>query len=295
MKKLLAKQVLPDEKNNYVIQLTIGHVSYACSVTATLIDLNSGLKDEMNVMKFFYKPKLDLNPETNSKNEFVHKDFLMSFEVVNDKRILKFKGSNKKYNDVEVYLEIDNNIDNEKMVIATPFKKKNQFYLNYKENYYLANGFVKFDEKVIDFNNSTGLLDWGRGVWPYKHEWFWGSLSYNANNYNLGFNIGWGFGDLSNATENMYFYKNKAYKVEKLFVNRNVDNYMDKWELYDNDKNIYLKFSPIYDNYTENKLIIVNTHCNQVYGKFNGYIKTNEGTINIDNLIGFIEHAVNRW
>lgn len=282
-------------KNNYVVQLTIGHVSYATSVTATLIDLNTGVKDEINVMKFFNKPKLDLNPENESLNEFIEKDFNMTFEVLKDKRILKFKGSNKKYKDVDIYLELKNDVDNEKMVIATPFKRKNQFYLNYKENYYIANGYVRFDDKEIDFNLSTGLLDWGRGVWPYKHEWFWGSLSYNCDEYNLGFNIGWGFGDLSNATENMYFYNNKAYKVGELIVKRNIDNYMDKWVLYDKDENIYLEFSPTYDNYTENKLVVVDTHCNQVYGKFKGYIKVNDKKIEINNLLGFIEHAVNRW
>ena len=46
----------------------------------------------------------------------------------------------KKYKNVEINLVVENDLDNEKMVISTPFKKKHQFYLNYKENYSKENG-----------------------------------------------------------------------------------------------------------------------------------------------------------
>ena len=27
----------------------------------------------------------------------------------------------------------------------------------------------------IDLNNDLGVMDWGRGIWPYKTYWIWGS------------------------------------------------------------------------------------------------------------------------
>lgn len=282
-------------KDKFVIQLTIGHVSYMCSVTATLINLDTGEKKEINSMKPFYIPKLDLDPENNSFNDYKSKDFYMSFEVRDNKRILFFKGSNKKYKNVEIRLEINNDVNNEKMVIATPFFKRKQFYLNYKENYYKAKGYANFDDDMVNFNNSQGLIDWGRGVWPYKHEWFWGNLTSFIDNVPFGFNIGWGFGDLSNATENMYFYNKKAYKINELIVKRNEKDYLKPWILEDKEKKIYLEFNPIYDNYTENKYIIINTHCNQVFGYFNGYIMVGKEKKEFSNLLAFIEHAVNKW
>ncbi len=281
--------------SKYVIQLTIGHVSYMCSVTATLINLENGDKKEVNVMKPFFIPKLELDPENNSFSEFKEKDFYMSFEVKDDKRILYFKGKNKKYQNVEIKLDVDNDPNNEKMVIATPFNKSTQFYLNYKENYYKANGYARFDDLVVDFTNSTGLVDWGRGVWPYKHEWFWGNLTSNINGVPFGFNIGWGFGNLENATENMFFYNKKAYKIGELKVSRDVNDYMKSWILKDDEDSIYLEFTPLYDNYTENKYVVIDTHCNQVYGYFKGYIKVDNQKIEFENLLAFIEHAVNKW
>lgn len=282
-------------KDTYSLQLTIGHVSYASSINATLIDLRDGTRYEIGAFNILKTPTLDLNPEEYSYNEYKDENLFMSFEVFEDKRILIVKGKNDKYKDVEIRLDIENDINNEKMVIATPFNKPTQFYLNYKENYYKVIGFVRFDDKEVSFDNATGLIDWGRGVWPYKHEWFWGNLTSYIDNVPFAFNIGWGFGDLSNASENMFFYNKKAYKLGELKVTRNANNYMDPWHLIDENGDIELHFTPIYDNYTFNKILFVNTHCDQVYGYFNGYIKVNGNKIHFNNLLAFIEHAVNKW
>ena len=282
-------------KDHYSLQLTLGHVSYMCSVAATLIDLDTGEKWEFGTMKPFFVPELDRDPEGESFNESMDKDFYLSFQVTKEKRFLYVKGSNTKYRRVEICLAIDNDVENEKMVIATPFKNPRQFYLNYKENYYSGTGTVQFDDKKVNFDGCTGLIDWGRGVWPYSHEWFWGNLTSHIDGVPFGFNIGWGFGDLSHATENMYFYNRKAYKVGRLQVKRDPKDYMKPWKLRDEENKIRMTFTPIYDNYTQNKYVIVDTHCNQVYGTFDGVIETEDGPKKFRNVLAFIEHAVNRW
>lgn len=282
-------------KDTYSLQLTIGHVSYACSINATLIDLKTGKRHEIGAFKLLKTPSLDYNPEENSYNEYKDDNLFMSFEVSEGKRILTVEGKNEKYKNVEIRLDVENDINNEKMVIATPFKKKKQFYLNYKENYYKVFGYVRFDEQEVNFDNATGLIDWGRGVWPYSHEWFWGNLTSFIDNIPFGFNIGWGFGDLSSATENMFFYNKKAYKLGHLKVTRNENNYMEPWHLIDENEDMELFFTPLYDNYTFNKILFVNTHCDQVYGYFNGYIKVDGKKIKFNNILAFIEHAVNKW
>lgn len=282
-------------KDHYSLQLTLGHVSYMCSVSATLIDLDTGKKYELGTMKPLFVPQLDLDPEQESFVDFMSRDFYLSYQVTKEKRMLYVKGSNAKYQNVEIRLVIDNDVENEKMVIATPFKNPKQFYLNYKENYYSGTGSVRFDDLVVDFDGCAGLIDWGRGVWPYSHEWFWGNLTSHIDGVPFGFNIGWGFGDLSHATENMYFYNKKAYKVGKLLVKRDKTDYMKPWKLKDEEGKIRMIFTPIYDNYTQNKYVVVDTHCDQVYGYFTGVIETEDGPKRFRNVLAFIEHAVNRW
>ena len=281
-------------KGHWVVQLTIGHVSYACSVTATLLNLDTGEKREVNRTRLFYVPTLDTDPEAPSVNEFQAKDFLMRFEVTDRVRQLTFTGKGEPWGDVEIRLDAENDPANHKMVIATPFKRPHQFYLNYKENYYRASGFARFGDLAVSLDGASGLLDWGRGIWPYRHEWWWGNLTARVDDADFGFNIGWGFGDLSHATENVFFYKRKAYKLGTLQVDME-GGYMDPWHLKDPSGRLELHFRPLYDNYTENKLLVVDTHCNQVYGLFDGYAMTDEGRVEFHDLLAFIEHAVNRW
>jgi hypothetical protein len=93
----------------------------------------------------------------------------------------------------------------------------------------------------------------------------------------------------------MFFYNKKAYKLGVLKVERNLSGYLAPWHIKDEEGTIELLFEPIFDNYTENKFVIIDTHCDQVYGYFNGFIKTSDGQKKVENILGFIEHAVNRW
>ena len=283
------------QKDHHVLQLTLGHVSYMCSVAATMIDLDTGEKWELGTMKPFYIPALDRNPEQPSRVSFQDGDFALTFEVTARKRILSVKGSRKSHSKVIIHIELDNDPENEKMVIATPFGRPGQFYLNYKENYYHGTGTVQFGGKTVDFTNCTALLDWGRGIWPYRHQWFWGSLTSQIDGVPFGFNIGWGFGGLSHATENMFFYGKKACKLGVLDVQRDTSDYLKPWKLSDPGHLLEMTFTPVYDNYTQNKFVVVDTHCNQVFGHFSGVIQTDRGPVEFENLLGFIEHAVNRW
>lgn len=281
-------------KDRWVVQLTIGHVSYACSVTATLLNLDTGEKREVNSTRLFYRPRLEVDPENPSVSEYRAKGFLMRFEVRERVRRLTFRGSCPQWSRVEICLDVDNDPENEKMVIATPFVAPHQFYLNYKENYYMAAGFARFGDLAVTLDGASGLLDWGRGIWPYRHEWWWGNLTAQVDGADFGLNIGWGFGDLSRATENVYFYKRRAYKLGELQVERE-GGYMEPWHIRDGEGKLELHFHPIYDNYTENKLLVVDTHCNQVYGLFDGWAETDGGRLRFHSLLAFIEHAVNRW
>lgn len=106
------------------------------------------------------------------------------------------------------------------MVIATPWDKKHAFYYNQKINCMNASGSMTYDGKTYKFNPTTdfGTLDWGRGVWTYDNTWYWGSGNCMVNGKPFGFNIGYGFGNTSAATENILFYNGKAHKIGRAHV-----------------------------------------------------------------------------
>ena len=280
---------------NYVLQMTLGHLSYIGQMAVTLMDITTGEKWSYSTIKPFFTPELDRNAETPSICRYQNDECRLQFTVKDDKRILALKGHSNDYDDIEVKLVVENDPSNEKMVIATPFKKPTQFYLNYKENYYTATGYARFGNQYVELKNATGLLDWGRGVWPYSHEWYWGSLTSHIDGVPFGLNIGWGFGDTSHATENMYFYNKKAHKIGKLIGEWSDNDLMAVKHFHDAENKIQFTFTPIWDNFTFNEFVVVDTHCHQIFGHFCGTIETEEGTKEFKDMLGFIEHAINRW
>ena len=281
--------------DHYVLQMTLGHLSYIGQMAVTLMDIETGEKWSYSTMKPLFVPKLDLDAEKPSICRYANEECRLQFTVKEDKRILALKGHSKDYDVIEVKLVVENDPFNEKMVIATPFDKTTQFYLNYKENYYKATGYARFGDKYVAFKDATGLLDWGRGVWPYTHEWYWGNLTSHIDGVPFGLNIGWGFGDTSHASENMYFYNKKAYKVGELIGEWNDNDLMAVKHFRSQDGKLTFTFTPFWDNYTFNEFVVVDTHCHQIFGRFSGTIETEDGIKEFKDVVAFIEHAVNRW
>ena len=118
------------------------------------------------------------------------------------------------------------------MVIATPWGRKGHFYYNQKINCMRASGYMELGGKRYEFNPSRdfGTLDWGRGVWTYDNTWFWGSGNCDPNGKPFGFNIGYGFGNTSAATENVIFYNGKVHKLDDVTFHIPETGYMAPWK-----------------------------------------------------------------
>lgn len=184
------------------------------------------------------------------------------------------------------------------LVINVPFHESEKaFYYNHKINCMEAQGFIKYGNTKLSFHreDSFGLLDWGRGVWPFHNQWYWSNGSGRVNGEIFGFNLGCGFGDTSQAAENMLFYKGTAHKLGKVNF-RLGDEFMEPWVLYDEAGRLELTLTPSYDRTTKTKFLWVDNCCHQVFGRFNGRAVLGDGTkLQIENLTAFAEFANNNW
>ena len=281
---------------DYVLQLTMGHVSYCAQLSANLLNLKTGERRSfskllLNARKL--KRKMGDNPEKTNVLQWFDKNVKMQFEVTPRYRRLTL--SEIKKNDIRT--EIDVTLTNaaftkEKTVIAIPYENPKFWYLNYKENCFVANGYCRIDDKEVEIKNGNAVLDWGRGVWPRKHCWVWGNGSTVVDGKHFGFNIGWGFGDTSNATENMFFYDNKAYKLSNVHEAKAGDGF----RYADDEKNFVFEVAPIFDNFTETKAPFVHNTCHQVFGLWKGTVKLPDGTtLKVPPFVAFCEHANNKW
>ena len=230
------------------------------------------------------------------------KGYEMRFVVEDGKRTLKAHMDNfreKEAIDVEITLTRE---PEESMVICTPFEKKAHFYYNQKINCMRATGTVKIGEEFFTFEPETafGLLDWGRGVWTYENTWYWGSASGIVDGADFGFNIGYGFGDTTAATENMLFYIGKSHKLSQVTfhipMKNGTEDYMSPWKFSSDDGRFEMDFVPVLDRHTcaDVKVIVSDQH--QVFGRFTGTAVLDDGTkVEIRDLMGFAEKVRNKW
>lgn len=189
------------------------------------------------------------------------------------------------------------------MVIVTPFAEdKKAFYYNQKINCMKAAGRVEFDGQVIEFDpeESYATLDWGRGVWTYKNTWYWGSGNGTVEGRPFGFNIGYGFGDTSAASENMLFYDGTAHKLEQLTFlipqKDGKDDFMSPWKFTSSDGRFEMDFTPVLDRASCTNVGIICSDQHQVFGYFNGTATLDDGRVlKIENLLGFAEKVYNKW
>jgi len=287
--------------DDYGIALTVADNGYMWLLSATLLDFN--LKKEVSKSKMGWIPFKRFNlPETSEKGDInvVKGQWKLSYKVEKNKRHIEAEIPNfdQKGRALIVELYLDPMIK-DSMVIATPFENKKRFYYNQKINLLKASGHVTLGDEIFDFNGAYGVLDWGRGAWTYHNIWYWSSLSGEQDGHKIGFNLGYGFGDTSKASENILFYDDQTFKLDDVeFIipkNDKTFNYLDTWHFKSKDGSIDLKFEPIIDRNSSTNIIILKSVQHQVFGKFTGTFNVGQKIIEIKDMIGFAERVENKW
>lgn len=280
----------------YVLQLTLGHVSYAMQASATLLDIATGERHSVGTTAAVspsFRRSMPVNPEAAQTVQYFDSHFHVQFETTDKFKRLAFTCNDYNGIKAEINLMLTNvSKAKEKIVVAIPFDKPSQWYLNCKENCFTVNGYVRIEDVAYQIVNGFGLMDWGRGVWPYKHKWVWGNGGTSVNGKSFGFNIGWGFGNTEQGTENAFFYDNKMYKLGQVQEIR----YGDAFRYIDEDERFVFRAEPLYDNFTQTHIAWVNNKCHQVFGRWTGYVVLDDGSrLDIPPFVAFCEHADNRW
>jgi hypothetical protein len=313
------------------VALTIDDNSYMGLDSVSLLILDPGKPWEIttSLMQFMTGGRKNLPPTSDSGD--VHtkgKTHEISFLRVGDKRILEFrmdKFRNGKPIRGEFTLLDPVDDPDDSMVIATPFPgNEKAFYYNQKKIAMPASGWVEYDGTRYEFKEgeSFGLLDWGRGVWTYKNTWYWGAAQGKLpDGRRFGWNIGYGFGDTSAASENMVFVNGVAHKLGRLVFDipdkngtyttrggccmpsgktvetaERVDDFMSPWVITSDDGRFEMVFRPLLDRAAKTDFKVLCSDQHQVFGLFTGVVILDDGsTVYVEDFPGFAEKVFNKW
>jgi hypothetical protein len=289
----------------WMVQLNFANISVAAAASFGLVNLRSGESCSAEEIELFTQNRLlptSVTAESPSHFEYRKNKTHLLFDVKENGRTLDFSGKTKNGKTVEAHFEASYPSDNESITITTPFDcDRRRFFLTTKFNCMPTDGYVKIGGETITFDrkNTYTVLDWGRGVWPHKNYWYWGNGTKEINGKLFGFEMTWGIGNTSAATETCVFYDGKANKIGAVDVETppKINGYMKPWVFKSDDGKFDLKMTPYYDHESGALVLgLIGLKSHQVHGYFNGSVTLDDGTVlEVKDMYAFCEYVENLW
>ena len=288
-----------DSEGKYAVSFTFADNGYMGLIDCSVFDFITKEKFSATEIPIMPMGKLNL-PDTSEKGDISFKNKSCTFHIDRTETGRHFYCDFKRtFNHTEIVADIYlEQPPMDTMVIATPWKNnKKAFYYNQKIACMKAKGSVTVKGRTYTFDDGKdfGILDWGRGVWTYDNTWYWGIGSGTVNGKPFGYNIGYGFGDTSAASENMLFYDGKCHKLD--LVDFCIpENVMDTWNMTSSDNRFRMEFKPFFNDRTDISVGIMSQHADKLFGILNGIVVLDDGTeLKIKNLPVFHERVHNKW
>ena len=282
----------------HFFSFTVSDVGYIGSIFAYVIDFTTNEYHEETLTIPFAKNVSLPRGSSGGDSIFDNGKVRLHFRVDGDKRTVKVNWPDFNHGALKADLVIEQPPSHESMVIVIPIKG-NRFYYNRKINCMPASGTVEYQGNIytMDPANCFANLDWGRGVWEYNSFWVWSSASgLLADGRRIGLNMGYGFGDTSQATENCFILDGIVHKLGVVDYTYSNQNFKAPWTMKDAEGRVNLVFTPFFERVAKTDLKILSSEVHQMFGKYNGTVTTDSGeALQIKDLIGWSEEHHAKW
>lgn len=144
-----------------------------------------------------------------------------------------------------------------------------------------------------------GVLDVGRGRWPYRTDWNWGGGAGVAADGRtvVGLQLGgrWTVG--TGLTENGVIVDGRLTKVgAELDWSYDWDDPLSPWRVTAPDDSLRLVLAPRHDKHSRTELGVMGMEVHQVFGTWSGRVRAEDGALlELEGLQGFAEESRSRW
>jgi len=186
----------------------------------------------------------------------------------------------------------------ESIAVVRPFNKPKQFFYENKVFAMPVEGEVKIRNKTFLFEpeNTSAILDWGRGVWPQLGSWYWGYFKGEVDGKEIAINMSYGYGNDNRGTVNALLVNGKIQKLDKIIARGDVKNPKGPIKIFSNDGRLNLHFKPLYHQKVNLDVLVYYAKLDKLYGTFEGDIILEDGTkVYIKDFYGFAENVFYKW
>lgn len=151
--------------------------------------------------------------------------------------------------------------------------------------------------------DAWGVLDVGRGRWPYRTTWNWGGGAGNAistttgREHVVGLQLGGKWTEGTGFTENAIIIDGRLTKLgAELRWDYDWDRPMSPWTVNDPGGRVTLELLPRFDKHSRTEVGVMGTETHQVFGSWSGTVISDDGDeLAFDELAGFAEESRSRW
>ncbi len=284
---------------DYACAFTLSDDGYVGLQSVSLLNFKEGWEHTETILNPFPMGKMKMPPSSETGN-ILYKDkrLRMEFRKEDRRRFIScdFKDF---WKGRPFYCELSlEQPEMDTLAVAIPWQKKKAFYYNHKINCMRAEGYMAYDDTTwwFDPEQDYGTLDWGRGVWTYDNTWYWGSGNGTVGGRPFGFNIGYGFGDTSAATENILYYEGRGHKLDDVVFHIPEGDYMKPWTFTSGDGRFEMEFIPVLDRAASISAFVVKSDQHQVFGRMSGRAVLDDGRfIELKDFMCFAEKVHNRY
>ena len=163
----------------------------------------------------------------------------------------------------------------------------------------LAGAITVDGERVeIPPGEAWGVLDHGRGRWPYSMTWNWGAGSGRVDGRVVGVQVGGRWTDGTGSTENALLLDGRLHKnSDELIWTYDRSDWRRPWRVHDRDRaRVDLTLAPFHERVARTNLLVVAGETHQCFGTWTGWMTTDTGErVTVDGVEGWAEEARNRW
>jgi hypothetical protein len=196
------------------------------------------------------------------------------------------------------HVAIERPREHEALGVVVPWSPK-RFQYTVKENTLPARGHVTVDGRTHEFDEDAwATLDHGRGRWPYRVTWNWGSGSGVASGQVVGVQVGGKWTDGTGSTENALCVNGRIHYIgEQLAWEYDAGDWMSPWRIRTSSSDrVDLVFTPLHIRADRINLGILANDTHQAFDSWAGTMLDDAGrAISVDGIRGWAEEVVNRW
>ena len=203
--------------------------------------------------------------------------------------------------DVEADVAVTRPAGHEALGVVVPWSSR-RFQHTVKENTLPAQGTVRVGARTHELGgpDTWATLDHGRGRWPYRITWNWGSGSgrilRDGREHALGIQVGGAWTDGTGSTENAITLDGRLHPVhEDLLWTYDRADWTGPWRVRAPSGALDLELRPAYERRDRLQLGVLFNETHQCFGTWHGTVTVDGVPLAVGGVRGWAEEVRNRW